>query len=77
MLRIGCHLSSSKGYRAMAKDAKKINANTFQFFTRNPRGGNAKAIDENDVKVFLTEVQSLDITPILAHAPYHTKRLLG
>ena len=54
----------------MAKDAKKINANTFQFFTRNPRGGNAKAIDENDVKVFLTEVQSLDITPILAHAPY-------
>ena len=70
MLRIGCHLSSSKGYRAMAKDAKKINANTFQFFTRNPRGGNAKAIDENDVKVFLTEAQSLDITPILAHAPY-------
>lgn len=66
MLRIGCHLSSSKGYRAMAKDAKKINANTFQFFTRNPRGGNAKAIDENDVKVFLTEAQSLDITPILA-----------
>ena len=46
MLRIGCHLSSSKGYRAMAKDAKKINANTFQFFTRNPRGGNAKAIDD-------------------------------
>lgn len=70
MLRIGCHLSSSKGYRAMAKDAKKINANTFQFFTRNPRGGNAKAIDENDVKVFLMEAQSLDITPILAHAPY-------
>ena len=70
MLRIGCHLSSSKGYRAMAKDAKKINANTFQFFTRNPRGGNAKAIDENDVNVFLTEAQSLDITPILAHAPY-------
>lgn len=70
MLRIGCHLSSSKGYRAMAKDAKKINANIFQFFTRNPRGGNAKAIDENDVKVFLMEAQSLDITPILAHAPY-------
>lgn len=70
MLRIGCHLSSSKGYRAMAKDAKKINANTFQFFTRNPRGGNAKAIDENDVKEFLTEAKSLDITPILAHAPY-------
>ena len=70
MLRIGCHLSSSKGYRAMAKDAKKINANTFQFFTRNPRGGNAKAIDENDVKDFLVEARSLDIAPILAHAPY-------
>lgn len=70
MLRIGCHLSSSKGYRAMAKDAKKINANTFQFFTRNPRGGNAKSIDENDVKEFLAEAQSLDINPILAHAPY-------
>ena len=66
MLRIGCHLSSSKGYRAMAKDAKKINANTFQFFTRNPRGGNAKSIDENDVKEFLAEAQSLDINPILA-----------
>ena len=64
MLRIGCHLSSSKGYRAMAKDAKKINANTFQFFTRNPRGGNAKAIDENDVNVFLTEAQSLDLSLI-------------
>ena len=64
MLRIGCHLSSSKGYRAMAKDAKKINANTFQFFTRNPRGGNAKSIDENDVKEFLAEAQSLDINPI-------------
>lgn len=70
MLRIGCHLSSSKGYRAMARDAKKINANTFQFFTRNPRGGNAKAIDEHDVKEFLAEAQSLDISPILAHAPY-------
>ena len=54
----------------MAKDAKKINANTFQFFTRNPRGGNAKSIDENDVKEFLAEAQSLDINPILAHAPY-------
>ena len=54
----------------MAKDAKKINANTFQFFTRNPRGGNAKSIDENDVKEFLAEAQSLDINPILAQAPY-------
>lgn len=59
-----------KGISSYGKRCKKINANTFQFFTRNPRGGNAKAIDENDVKVFLTEAQSLDITPILAHAPY-------
>ena len=44
MLRIGCHLSSSKGYCAMAKDALKIHANTFQYFSRNPRGGNAKAL---------------------------------
>ena len=45
MLRIGCHLSSAKGYLAMGREAKKIDAGTFQFFTRNPRGGNAKEID--------------------------------
>ena len=50
MLTIGCHLSSSKGYLAMGKDAVKIGANTFQFFTRNPRGGNAKAINPDDIK---------------------------
>ena len=50
MLTIGCHLSSSKGYLAMGQTAVSIGANTFQFFTRNPRGGNAKAIDEDDVK---------------------------
>lgn len=70
MIRIGCHLSSSKGYQAMAKDAVHINANTFQFFTRNPRGGNAKAIDENDIQVFLSNAKDNDITPLLAHAPY-------
>lgn len=70
MIRIGCHLSSSKGYQAMAKDAVHINANTFQFFTRNPRGGNAKAIDEKDIQVFLSNAKDNDITPILAHAPY-------
>ena len=70
MIRIGCHLSSSKGYQAMAKDAVKIDANTFQFFTRNPRGGNAKAIDEKDVKAFLLKTEEEDISPILAHAPY-------
>ena len=70
MLRIGCHLSSSKGYEAMAKDAMKIKANTFQFFTRNPRGGNAKAIDPQDVARFQATANAQDITPILAHAPY-------
>ena len=49
MLRIGCHLSSAKGYCSMAKDAAKIHANTFQFFSRNPRGGNAKEINPEDV----------------------------
>ena len=70
MIRIGCHLSSSKGYESMAKDAIAIDANTFQFFTRNPRGGNAKAINEKDVERFLTIAKENDITPLLAHAPY-------
>lgn len=70
MIRIGCHLSSSKGYLSMGKEARSIDANTFQFFTRNPRGGNAKAIDEKDVQLFLSESKEQDISPILAHAPY-------
>lgn len=70
MLRIGCHLSSSKGYEAMAKEAIKIKANTFQFFTRNPRGGNAKAIKPEDIERFLTIAREYDLIPILAHAPY-------
>lgn len=70
MIRIGCHLSSSKGYESMAKDAISIDANTFQFFTRNPRGGNAKAINEKDVERFLATAKDKDITPLLAHAPY-------
>ena len=49
MFTIGCHLSSAKGYLHMAKDAVSIDANTFQFFTRNPRGGRAKAIDPKDI----------------------------
>ena len=53
MFKIGCHLSASKGYLAMGKEAVSIGANTFQFFTRNPRGGKAKDIDPEDVKAFL------------------------
>lgn len=70
MLRIGCHLSSSKGYLAMGKEAKKIDGGTFQFFTRNPRGGKAKELDPEDVKAFLDFAEQNSIAPILAHAPY-------
>ena len=70
MLTIGCHLSSAKGYEAMAKEAEKIQANTFQFFTRNPRGGNAKEIKEEDVRAYGERARKQGITKILAHAPY-------
>lgn len=70
MLRIGCHLSSSKGYLAMAETAKSIGANTFQFFTRNPRGGAAKPINPDDIAIFLDYSKENDISHILAHAPY-------
>lgn len=70
MLTIGCHLSSSKGYLDMAKMAVSIGANTFQFFTRNPRGGKAKPIDEDDIKAFLEYAKENGIDKILAHAPY-------
>jgi deoxyribonuclease-4 len=70
MFRIGCHLSSSKGFLAMGKTAVDIGANTFQFFTRNPRGGSAKPLDIKDVEAFNTFAKENDIQKILAHAPY-------
>ncbi|MDR0923476.1 MAG: deoxyribonuclease IV [Hungatella sp.] len=70
MLTIGCHLSSSKGYFAMGKEAVKIDANTFQFFTRNPRGTRAKAMNPEDVDRFLAFAGEHGINRILAHAPY-------
>lgn len=70
MFIIGAHLSSSKGYTAMLKQAKEIGANTFQFFTRNPRGGKAKDIDCGDVEEFLKLKESENFPVILAHAPY-------
>lgn len=70
MLRIGCHLSSSKGFLHMGKEAVKIGANTFQFFIRNPRGSKAKEIDEKDVEAFLAFSREHGIGQILAHAPY-------
>lgn len=70
MLNIGCHLSSSKGFLNMAKEAVSINANTFQFFTRNPRGFKAKDIDEKDINKFLEYISDKNFAPIVAHAPY-------
>lgn len=70
MFKIGCHLSSSGGFLSMGRDAVAVGANVFQFFTRNPRGGAAKAIDENDVKAFLQLAGEHGIGPLLAHAPY-------
>lgn len=70
MLRIGCHLSSSKGYLNMGKVALSIGANTFQFFTRNPRGGAAKPLDLEDIEAFNKFAAENDIAKILAHAPY-------
>ena len=70
MLKIGCHLSSSKGYEAMGKAALSIGANTFQFFTRNPRGGKAKEINPTDVTKYLQLAANNHIGHLLAHAPY-------
>lgn len=70
MFTIGCHLPSAKGYLHMAKDAVSIDANTFQFFTRNPRGGRAKAIDPKDIAAFAAYAPEHGIERILAHAPY-------
>ena len=70
MLKIGCHLSSSKGYLAMGKEAVKIGANTFQFFTRNPRGGKAKDLDLEDVAAYRAFAKEQGLFSILAHAPY-------
>lgn len=70
MLNLGCHLTSSKGYEFMGRQALEINADTFQFFTRNPRGGKAKDIDSEDVKRFLKIAEENEFTKIVAHAPY-------
>ena len=70
MLNLGCHLTSAKGFKNMGKEALKINANTFLFFTRNPRGGKAKDIDEEDVKAYLQLAEDGGIGKVIAHAPY-------
>ena len=70
MLYIGCHLSSSKGFLAMGKQTYDIGANTFQFFTRNPRGGAAKSVDPDDISAFLDFSKEHNFGKIVAHAPY-------
>lgn len=70
MLHIGCHLSAAKGFLHMGQEALSIGADTFQFFTRNPRGGSAKEISPKDVKCFLDFSEQHQLTTILAHAPY-------
>lgn len=70
MFYIGCHLSSSKGFLAMGKTALSIGANTFQFFTRNPRGGKAKAIVPEDAAALIKLAAENNFGPLLAHAPY-------
>lgn len=70
MLNIGCHLSTSKGFKSMGDTALSIGANTFQFFTRNPRGGKAKDIDKQDIEELLKLMKEYNFGKILAHAPY-------
>ena len=70
MLNIGCHLSISNGFEAIGKQALEIDANTFQFFTRNPRGGSAKKIEQDDVNALLKIMSENNFAQILAHAPY-------
>lgn len=70
MIRIGCHLSPSKGLLRMGQDALSIRANTFQFFLRNPRGSKAKALDEADAAALMALLRGKDMLPIVAHAPY-------
>lgn len=70
MFRIGCHISSAGGYLAMAKRAEALGANTFAFFTRNPRGGSAKPIEDADIAAFHAECAHAGIDRLVAHAPY-------
>lgn len=70
MLHIGCHLSSSKGFAAMGKTALSIGADTFAFFTRNPRGSKARETDPRDVEKFQALWETNRAIPLVAHAPY-------
>ena len=70
MLHIGCHLSSSRGFLAMGRQAWKLGADTFQFFTRNPRGSKAKELDSADAAALMALLAERNFAPVIAHAPY-------
>lgn len=70
MINLGCHLSVSGGFEKMGKDAISLGADTLQFFTRNPRGANAKKIDKNDTDAFISLMNEHNFGKIIAHAPY-------
>ena len=70
MLHIGCHLSCSNGYLAMGEQAVTLGADTFQFFTRNPRGGSVKPFDAQDAQALVAFMDGHRFAPVLAHAPY-------
>jgi deoxyribonuclease-4 len=70
MFYLGCHLSVARGYAHMAREALSIKANTWQFFSRNPRGGRARALDEADLASFFAVLAPYDFAPLMAHAPY-------
>ena len=70
MFHIGCHLSPSDGFLAMGQTARAMNASTFQFFTRNPRGSKAKAIDPADAAALVDFLKENNFGPLVAHAPY-------
>lgn len=70
MINLGCHLSVSGGFEKMGKDAISLGADTLQFFTRNPRGANAKKIDKNDTDAFIKLMIEHNFGKIIAHAPY-------
>lgn len=70
MLNIGCHLSASAGFLAMGRQITELGGNTFAFFTRNPRGGKARPVDEADIKAYTDFAQKHAFAKIVAHSPY-------
>ncbi len=70
MLHIGCHLSAAGGYRKMVQDALSIGADTFAFFTRNPRGGAAKPLNPEDMAACMALCKEHHFAPLIAHSPY-------